>query len=65
MANNLWNETFGFGIEEIQISNIEDHAVPIFNVWFMSYSKSNVEIGIEIRMIIYFLQFCWDKFMKN
>ena len=32
MANNLWNETFGIGIEEFQISNIEDHAVPIFNV---------------------------------
>ena len=37
MANNLWNETFGIGIEEFQISNIEDHAVPIFNVRFMSY----------------------------
>ena len=34
MANKLglWNETFGLGSEEFQISNIEDHAVPIFKL---------------------------------
>ena len=41
-------------------------------VQFMSYSKCSdcrlvldIEIGIELWMFIYFLLFCWDKFIKN
>ena len=36
MVNNfgLWNETFGFGSEEFQISDTEDHGVPIFKLQY-------------------------------
>ena len=66
MANNLglWNETFGFGREEFQISNIEDHAVPIFKLQYwqlvllICYYSICASIAIvgEALVIFYILQ---------